>query len=180
MNSNPTLRSLWTGGKLLQEDYQIACQYVFDQKEADLTIAPDGQPYLYRWHVSQRNPQANVYLHLQVANDPERPLHDHPWDNMSVILAGGYDELLQKAPDLDGPQSKLARNKGDVVFRQAEEAHRLFLPSGTAYTLTLFSTGPHRRSWGFWLEHPERRWIDAEECIATMPDGRSVWTGPKS
>jgi hypothetical protein len=41
-------------------------------------IAPDGQPYLYRWHVIERNPEANTYFHIQVDDDPERPLHDHP------------------------------------------------------------------------------------------------------
>jgi hypothetical protein len=59
----------------------------------DLVIAPDGKPYLYRWHVFPQNAAAGVYFHIQVQSDPERPLHDHPWDNTSVILSGGYDEL---------------------------------------------------------------------------------------
>lgn len=176
----PTLRSLWTGGVLRQEDYQTACKYVFDQREADLIIAPDGRPYLYRWHVTQRNETGNVYLHLQVADDPERPLHDHPWDNMSVLLAGGYDELIQRDPP-NGSLRKLPRNKGDVVFRKATEAHRLFLPVDTLYTLTLFTTGPAVQEWGFWIETDGKaRWVSHKECVEDLPDGRSVWVGPKS
>jgi hypothetical protein len=59
----------------------------------DLVIAPDGVPYLYRWHVFPQNPAAGVYFHIQVQSDPERPLHDHPWDNTTVTLVNGYDEI---------------------------------------------------------------------------------------
>lgn len=174
-----TLHTLWRQGFLLQEDYALASRYIFDHREPDVVIAPDGSPYLYRWHVAPRNDTANVYLHLQVADDPERPLHDHPWDNTSVILAGGYVERLQRNPAKDSRLLTLRREPGDVIHRKAEEAHRLFLPVGRTYTLTLFATGPHRRAWGFWLQDPTR-WVDAQECIETLADGRSVWNGPKA
>src|SRR5208282_5517483 len=105
---------------------------------------PDGEPYLYRWHVIPRNDYANVYLHIQVANDPERPLHDHPWDNTSVILAGGYDEMHQRHPAASSPVTLRKMREGNVIHRKAEEAHRLLLASPLGYTMTLFSTGPKR------------------------------------
>ena len=140
-------------------------------RQPDLIIAPDGEPYLYRWHVIPRNDFGNVYFHIQVADDPERPLHDHPWDNTSVILAGGYDEQLRAAPGHDIRKVR----EGDVIHRKAEEPHRLLLASPLGYTMTLFSTGPKRRRWGFWF--PDG-WRDQAEVIENLPDGRSIFKDP--
>ena len=148
-------------------------------REPDFIIAPDGEPYLYRWHVIPRNNYANVYFHIQVVDDPERPLHDHPWDNTSVILAGGYDELYRPlaAPPHAIMDTVLTRKvrEGDVVHRKAEEPHRLLLASPLGYTVTLFSTGPKRRPWGFWF--PDG-WRDQREVIENLPDGRSIFKDP--
>src|SRR5690554_5853755 len=35
-------------------------------REPDLTIAPDGNPYLHRWYIVPRNTTGNLYLHMQV------------------------------------------------------------------------------------------------------------------
>ncbi len=115
----------------------------------DLTISPDGNPYLYRWHVVPRNKAANVYLHVQVSDDPRGELHDHPWNNSSVILAGGYEEILDIAPAGDNWRI-FERKPGDVIFRRARWAHRLLM-AGHPYTMTLFSTGPKIRDWGYWF-----------------------------
>ncbi len=145
------------------------------RRKPDLTIAPDGQPYLYRWYVVPRHEaDANVYLHLQIASDPERPLHDHPWDNVSVILSGGYVELLTDQPQHRLPARQYNRKAGDVVYRTAETAHRLFLPPKTPYTLTLFTTGPVRRDWGFWTK---TGWRNSDELVKQLPDGRSIFLG---
>lgn len=120
-----------------------------DLRKPDLVIAPDGQPYIFRWHLTPRSKLANVYFHIQVANDPERPLHDHPWDNTSVILSGGYDEIWNPNPPL-GRQTTREFRTGDVIFRFAHAAHRIILPPGIEYAMTLFSTGPKVREWGFW------------------------------
>lgn len=145
--------------------------------QPDLTIAPDGKPYLHRWHLTPRGRDGNSYLHVQVADDPERPLHDHPWDNTSYILVGGYREVIQAEPP-NGPVEEFIRRPGDVIYREARAAHRLFLPKGTPYTITLFDTGPHVREWGFWAEKDGKPdWVHNEKVIETLPDGRSVWRG---
>lgn len=154
--------------RLTPEDLEIAKAYVSDGRKADLTIAPDGKPYIYRWHVV-RGAEACVYFHMQIADDPERPLHDHPWDNMTVILAGGYRERYQTQP----PHSKVwmvDRKKGDVVFRAATTAHRLLMGENF-YTLSQFSTGPKARKWGFW--YPDG-WRLFSTVTHTDADGVSV------
>lgn len=165
---------------LSDKDRALAASLLGSERAPDLDIQPDGTPYLYRWWVTPRQKAANVYMHVQVASDPERPLHDHPWDNQSVILSGGYHELL-----LTKPPWGLTRTRecyeGQTYHRLAEEAHRLILPEGVPYTLTLFTTGPVRRDWGFWL--PDYRgypiWVSHNECIINTPDGRSVFKQPE-
>ncbi len=143
----------------------------------DEIISPEGTPYIYRWHIiPRRKVGANVYLHLQVADDPERPLHDHPWDNQSVILSGGYHETLTTKPYLNGEPRFRTVQKGEVVSRQAETAHRLELIDGVPYTMTLFTTGPVRREWGFWVDG---RFVP-HDTVIEQRDGQSVYTGPKS
>lgn len=144
-------------GILTPEDRELAWSILpLDKRlwKPDLAIMPDGSPYLYRWHLIPQNSRANVYFHIQVASDPERPLHDHPWDNFSVILSGGYDELWDPAPEIplgEGlPPIIRSFRKGDTIKRKATEAHRLILPEGIPYTMTLFSTGPKYNNWGFW------------------------------
>ena len=126
-------------------------------RHPDLIIAPAGEPVLYRWHLYRNRTAASIYFHLQVRSDPERPLHDHPWDNTSVILSGGYNEMFEPHPELVPasyyprwePNYRTAR-KGKVIHRKATTAHRLILPDDIPYTMSLFTTGPVKREWGFW------------------------------
>jgi hypothetical protein len=94
-------------------------------------------------------------LHIQVAND-WRDKHDHPWDNTSVYLTDGAVETI---PYGEGEQS-IVRHAGDMVFRKAEQLHRLDLVPGADHCITLFTTGAHRREWGFmtpngWLHNKD-------------------------
>lgn len=162
-----------------EEHWGLACRHIGSlYRPPDITIAPDGNPYLYRWHVIPRNRDANVYFHVQVASDPERPLHDHPWDNTSYILAGGYDELVEVNPYAQ--RQIFRRRPGDIVHRPAEQAHRLILPGDRRYTISLFVTGPTVRNWGFWIPDSRGRpvWIAHEQCTVNHPDGTSVFKEP--
>ncbi len=159
------LREICETFRVSTPDAYLAGQIVGDPfKTADLILAPDGVPYLYRWHVVPRNDRGNVYFHIQVRSDPERPLHDHPWDNTSVILSGGYDEDWF-TPGFEGMcVSPMIHRRGAVTRRSAEMAHRLHLPIGIPYTMTLFTTGPKIREWGFWYPHG---WVSNKEVCIT-------------
>lgn len=155
---------------LTNDDFQMAMRYLTSPREPDLTIAPDGLPYLYRWHLQSGDKGPGMYFHVQVASDPERPLHTHPWDNMSVILAGaGYEEHLQKLPP-HGDTMVYRRKVGDVIFRQAKQAHRLIMPDHGTYTMTQFAFGPKINEWGFW--HPEG--FKPYQQVTQLKDGVSV------
>lgn len=159
-----------------ERDCATAALYIGSlYRPPDLIIAPAGVgEYLFRWYVVPRNHEGNVYFHVQTASDPERPLHDHPWDNTSVILAGGYMEIIDTEPEIDHPtRYTVRRRKGDVIHRPATWAHRLILPLGARYTMSLFMTGPKVRKWGFWHEG---RFTPFEE-ITVETEGKSSWKG---
>lgn len=106
--------------------------------------APDfviGAPaYLRRWWIIPRNEQQNVYLHEILRDDDDRALHDHPWDNQSLVLRGSYREIT--------PEGTFIRKAGDLITRSADTLHRLELIDG-APCVSLFFTGPKVREWGF-------------------------------
>lgn len=165
------------------DDRAIARRYIGDLlRPADLVVTTDDSvPYLWRWHVLPRLSGedqfgGHVYFHIQTSSDPERPLHDHPWPNMSVILAGGYDETLQRT---FGQQRGMAmlyqRRKGNVVFREAAWLHRLELPPSIAYTMTQFTTGPYERKWGFQIGS---RWYPHDQCSKNIGT-KSIFVYPE-
>lgn len=157
---------------LSNEDYAIIRSYLKPLRKItclpDLVIAPDGDPYLYRWHLMPY-PGPGLYLHVQVKSDPERPLHDHPWDNMTTMLAGAYMEEYCEDPEHYPLKGCTMRRKGDVVFRKATLAHRLILPEGVPYAMTLFAIGTKVRSWGYWYPdgwHDWRRHVEDRDGIS--------------
>lgn len=132
-----------------------------------MTRAPDfviGDNYLRRWWVIPRNELCNVYLHEINNSDDDRALHDHPWDNTSMLIAGRYIEHL---PD----NSAHERTAGSVVTRKAADAHRLeILPGESA--VSLFITGPKLREWGFHCPKGWRIWKDFVDARDSGKIGR--------
>lgn len=158
-------------------------------RQPDFVIAPDGNPYILRWYLVPRNETGNIYLHVQVARDPERPLHDHPWANTSIILANGYDEIVpgshatgqMETPRVCRTTHTFRRRQGDVVHRTPEQAHRIVLRPEDPYSISLFVTGPKTREWGFWTtgQGGNPIWVDHREVIQVR-DGRSIYVGPQA
>lgn len=130
----------------------------FRRRSPDFVIGPSDNPYLRRWWLIPHNKKFNIYLHQILRDDDDRALHDHPWDNMSLILKGGYTEFMK---DRKGKTISKERRAGRVAFRRAETPHRLMvshLPYGS--TWTLFITGPKIRDWGFLCPQGWRFWKD--------------------
>lgn len=127
----------------------------------------DGEPIMYRWHLVPRNDFANVYFHIQVRDDdPGRGPHDHMYNSHATILAGAYYDDLYAAVTPAGKPGRCAlltsnRYKaGDIVERDAKQLHMIRLAEDCPYTMTIFSTGPRYRAWGF--VDPDGKWHPAE------------------
>lgn len=149
MTDLPTLQ-LWAA------DYML--------REPDFIIGPPDNPYLRRWWIVPRNPLSNVYLHEILRDDDDRAGHDHPWYSRTLIIQGGYREICYDPAQPWMIADTVTRREGDTIDRSACATHRLVLPEG-GRCVTLFTTGPVLRDWGFWCEG---RWVPWREF--TDPD----------
>lgn len=115
-----------------------------------------GEQYMDRFRIVNLPDWLGGYgirIHHIYRSDSGRDLHDHPFDFISIIIAGpGYTEYT-KAGARFYPQFSIIR-------RRAEDLHRLEL---TAPVWTVVLRGPRRKRWGFATEDG---WVDAEEWIA--------------
>lgn len=127
----------------------------------DFIIGGHAQPYLRRWWIIPRNRFFKVYLHQFLRSDDDRALHDHPWVNCSILLAGEYTEETILS---GGIHKRVIRRAGTIKFRPARAAHRIELHAGPCWTL--FITGPIVRQWGF---HCPQGWRPWKEFVADDP-----------
>lgn len=148
-------------------------------------IGDPARPYLLRWYLTpwsrwwrtipwerlawwQRMLRSlpNVYLHKILRSDDDRALHDHPWANVSIVLAGGYTEVLpwaQRQAGLDdhlGRTYRQHRAPRSIVRRRATDRHRLEV-YGPCWSL--FITGRKVREWGFYCRHG---WVHWRQFVA--------------
>lgn len=141
-------------------EMQAWAEAVMASREHDYTIGAD---YLRRWHLIPRNKGCNLYLHDIRKSDDDRAMHDHPWDNTSFLLFGSYIEHT--------PEGRFVRRAGDVVTRPATALHRLEVVPGER-AITLFTTGPKLREWGFQCPHGWVHWQDFTSPTDSSQTGR--------
>jgi hypothetical protein len=107
----------------------------------------DGQAYLERYFVC-RVFGCDVFLHRFVASDPDRGLHNHPWEwAASLVLAGRYLEALF---DPLGGFPQRMRHAGSFASFGPDHLHRVLIVPGED-CWTLFVVGPRtaQNAWGF-------------------------------
>jgi hypothetical protein len=124
-----------------------------------------GEPYLERYYLAGLDRLGlrgwHAYLHRFVDSDPDRGLHDHPWDRaVSLVLCGGYDELRWCEPPAaaaetvdDAPPAapRIARRHvrpWRLNRLRGTDYHRVVLRGGRP-AWTLFLHGPRVKGWGF-------------------------------
>lgn len=134
-------------------------------RPADFII---GDDYLRRWWVLPRNPFTNVYLHDIRKSDDDRAFHDHPWPNTSFLIFGSYIEHT--------PEGRFVRQAGDVVHRPSNALHRLEVIPGQR-AISLFSTGPKEREWGFECPQGWVHWKDFTDEGDSSQTGRGCGEG---
>ena len=115
---------------------------------------------------TRRTEHFNMYLHRMTGSD-KRIHHNHPWPNASLVLEG---EMLEHTP-----LGSQVRRAGDMVYRRAEELHRLELISPVCWTL--FLTGNKVQEWGFQL--PNGRIVKWTEVTKLGEDGVQRYCGPE-
>lgn len=161
----------------------LAILVALARRPPDLTIGGgDADPYLRRWYLIPRNRVCNIYLHQFLRDDDDRALHDHPWPNCSIVLAGRYEEVRFARRPMHGeplpPTVSRWRRPGRPVLRRARTAHRVVLARDQhgrpVPCWSLFLTGVNLRSWGFWC--PMGRWVHWRS-FTSGPRGEVVGAG---
>jgi hypothetical protein len=126
-------------------------------------VIPDwddpSMPYLVRWRIVQ-TPWAAVYLHKIILDDVGRPLHDHPWSFVSIILKGAYAE--QYKPDDEARTILRAWGRWSVHRMSSKAFHGITAVHSPTWTLVL--TGPRRQVWGFLTPEGWQPWDEVVEA----------------
>ena len=144
-------------------------------------IGDPACPILHRWTLGgdrlMKRAPVKVLLHHFLPNADDRDTHDHPRPFVTMVLRGGYDDLVPcptcggTGDALSDPTSTFEQRSiygpcarcggpglvsgdrmraGMVRYRRPEYAHRTRVGPRGCWTLVLM--GPVRRRWGFWRE----------------------------
>lgn len=115
----------------------LALRYM--EQEPSQILSEYGEDYLHRWFLEKDQFKGSVYIHRILRSDYDDELHDHPGDNMSIILDGQITEIM--------PSGKRILNPGDVILRKATDRHKIEIESPVT---TIWIMGERVREWGFW------------------------------
>src|SRR3972149_7283179 len=121
------------------------------KRQSQRMITRDDKPYLERFYIFSSK-YLTILLHRFHSSDPD-DFHDHPFDNITVLLKGRYRE-----DNVDGTFN-IAR-PWYIKFRTAEQFHRIRMIKDTGPTWSLFIHFKRRRDWGF-LKKEDLEWIPA-------------------
>jgi hypothetical protein len=104
--------------------------------------------YLTRWRIVQ-TPWFGIYLHRIRTPDSDRWMHNHPFDFISIVLRGGYAEVVAgDAPNaVFGEQEVRVHDKWSVHRMDRMHFHEIKTVHPNTWTLVL--VGPRVQDWGF-------------------------------
>lgn len=115
----------------------------------------------------------SVRFHWWVAGDPEEYQHAHPWNFLTLVLWGGYDDVGEGRPTdyVRGPC---------VRYRPLTWRHAVINVKPRTFTIVI--TGRVICSWSFWIgsrevQEPEWNERDCEHHWTTDDMGRSDGLG---
>ena len=124
----------------------------------------DDRPYIERFYLGERNGWT-CYLHRMLGPDPDRDLHNHPWQNAySRVLYGSYIERrlefgFQKRKIEYIPANVINNVRGFYYYNAVSNKNTLgeytwhtIVEIAKPETWTLFWHSPWYRQWGFLTE----------------------------
>jgi hypothetical protein len=120
--------------------------------------------YMERYWLTPFSPDnsQNTRIHHILSSDKDRIFHDHSWESTSIILKGGYWEIMPgdqgQDPSFDDINYiSIWRAPGDVVSRKALTRHRIELPEGKT-SWSMFIMGKYENKWGFYTPEGKVYW----------------------
>lgn len=106
----------------------------------ELLTHPTRGDYLEKWRLDEKDDGSATLIHRILRSDGDQELHDHPWDNRTIVLSGGYWDVT--------PEGRRWLGAGSILHRRAGDFHRVELADGII-PVTMFSHGPRIQDWGF-------------------------------
>lgn len=168
------MNTLWSLAAWIASRQRIADWLIKrSQRTPYFDIVKDGETYMRRWWLfnpygyESRQPRhrwcpISIRVHHIVKPDDDRHLHDHPWNARTIILRGGYLEIVDRG---DLGLVMRGRDAGQTNRIGFGQFHRIAaVTDGGAYTL--FISGEHRGTWGFLVDGvkvPWRKYLGIEE-----------------
>ena len=145
-----------------------------------------GEPYLERYHLFRLPGGGGAYIHRFLDSDPDRGLHDHPWQRaFGLVLSGGY--LEQRLVNDEVTERTLG--PGRMNRLTGSDFHRIVLPERRE-AWTFFMHSRTVKDWGFLSPvHGENRYVPHEQATSegshehwwkTAPRGRKAPREPLS
>jgi hypothetical protein len=113
-------------------------------------IVLEGKLYLRRYYLSPRHWKAKLFLHHIVLPDSGRDVHSHPWSFKSLILSGGYRELVVWPTHRILQNLEIVHTAGTLLSNPASHVHRILSVKPNTWTLVL--AGKAVNVWGFWVK----------------------------
>lgn len=143
--------------------------------------------YMERYWLIKPNPKRwffkdfSIRIHRILRSDTDDCFHDHPWASMSIILRGGYWELMplkqSQHPRIDFYFSKhVWRKTGAIVIRKARFRHKIMIPSGFD-CWSMFVMFRKTEKWGFYTRKgfvPHKEYLGIPESAVDPLEGQSV------
>lgn len=135
------------------------------------------EPYLERYYLFLKDRKRwpfNIFLHKFLKSDPT-DLHDHPWPYSTLILKGGYWEIIPLGGGISRDfnnnlwTERIWRGPGHFRICPANSFHRVELEPGIE-CWTLFVPGPQQRNWGFDVSG---KWVKNEDYLEGKKNERS-------
>ncbi len=159
-----------------RREYKSGARWAFWRWSA----TPSG--YLTRLFLVH-TPWGGIMVHFINDPDVEPDMHNHPVTFLSLILRGGYAELLGR-PNAFFPKTPAATKPHEPVewirrrwfnFVRAEK-HVHKIVSVKPGTVTLCFYGPRRCTWGFFTEAGFVPWKEYNRKYKTLPSSDAEQT----
>jgi hypothetical protein len=122
-------------------------------------IAPENRRRTHRF-----THRFSLYLHVIRRPDWSKCQHDHPWSFITIILKGGYIEVVGEHTHI--------RRPGYIGYRPRRFEHAITkLLKGKAVTLVL--RGPNHEEWGFRTRFGEK--VPWQRYVKSTSWARVFW-----
>ena len=113
-----------------------------------------GVLHFQRFRLIQ-TPWFAIYVHRISASDEEKHAHDHPFDFLTFLLRGEYEESWAKCPHWSLFMKRRVR-AGRWAFHDHTDVHKIKLLTPVVWSLVF--AGGHKYDWGYqtnegWVDH---------------------------